>query len=454
MRTSGTNSADMTTGTIWKHLVKFAVPMMIGMLFQQLYNTIDSVVVGRFVGKEALAAVGSTTVIINTLIGLFSGLSAGATVGISQNFGAKNYEGMRKVVNTAILMTFALGILFTILGIIIVKPMLRLMSTPEDVMAQASTYLRVYFCGISGLMLYNMGAGILRAVGDSKRPLYFLIFSALTNTVLDLVFVVLFRLGVAGVAIATSVSQAISAVLVLYILSLPNEICRIGWKHIRIDMPSLRLIFRIGLPSALQMGITSFSNVFVQSYVNAFGSDAMAGWSCYNKLEGVAFIPTQCISLATTTFVGQNFGAGDLKRARHGTKIAVILCSSSCAILSGIMIAFSTPLVQLFSTDSAVIEYGSYFIRFISLFVVIHCISQVLAGALRGYGITRETMIMLLISFVVTRQIYLYIATRLSHGRWVIAFAYPEGWICCTLLVCSYYLFVDWKKKAVSAKDT
>jgi len=294
-------SMDMTQGVIWKQLIMFAVPLLIGQLFQQLYSTVDSVVVGRFVGKEALAAVGSTGNIINALISFFGGLSMGGTVVISQFFGAKNEKGVHSAVHTILALTFFCGIFVTALGVFATPYMLKWMNTPGDVIGQAQEYLRIYFSGVMGLMVYNLGSGILRSVGDSRRPLYFLIFSAMTNLVLDLLFVVGFGWGIAGVAYATIIAQFLSAVLIIIVLCRSHECYRLVWKDLHIDGAVLRRVLKIGLPTGLQQGITSLSNVFVQSYMNAFQSSCMAGYASYQRLDAFAWLPMMCIGMANTT---------------------------------------------------------------------------------------------------------------------------------------------------------
>ena len=314
----GKKDTDMTVGGIPRLLVTFALPLMIGNVFQQLYNTVDSIIVGNFVSKQALAAVGCTGPIINTLIGVFAGLAAGAGVVISQYYGAKDRERLSRSVQTTIVLTAIMCVILTGIGVAMTPLMLRLMDTPEDVMGAASEYLRIYFWGISGMLLYNIGAGILRAVGDSTHPLYFLIFSATTNTVLDYLFVKVFSFGIAGAAIATIVSQALSAVLVMRMLILSKEDYRVDLRALRLDGTTLKRICEIGIPSSLQMGVTAVSNVFVQSYINRFESSCMAGWAAYNKLDAFAMLPLMGFSMAVTTFVGQNYGAGKLDRARKG----------------------------------------------------------------------------------------------------------------------------------------
>ncbi|MBR1606700.1 MAG: MATE family efflux transporter, partial [Clostridia bacterium] len=341
-------SVDMTQGTIWKLLLSFAVPMLIGQIFQQLYSAVDSVVVGRFVGKEALAAVGSTGSVINSLIGFFTGLAMGAGVVISQSFGAKDEKGVHDAVHTALLLTLLASIFVTVLGVSVTPTLLRWMETPEDVLGEAITYLRIYFAGVAGLMFYNIGSGILRAVGDSRRPLYFLIFSASMNVVLDLLFVVVFRLGVAGVAYATILSQFLSALLTLWVLSRSAECYRFVPRDLRIHSHVLRRMLVVGLPSGLQNSVVSFSNVFVQAYINAFQSSCMAGWASYNRLDAFAWLPMMCIGMANTTFVGQNLGAGKIDRAKKGTKTAVLLAYAGTAVIVAALMLFADDALKLF----------------------------------------------------------------------------------------------------------
>lgn len=429
----------MTNGPIWKHLLNFSIPMAIGLLFQQLYNTVDTIVVGRFVGKEALAAVGSTGSIINMLVGLCAGLATGAGVIISQCYGAHDDKRLRSAVHTTIGVTFIMCIAATAVGVAIVVPMLNFMSTPQDVFPQAQEYLTIYFAGITGLLIYNMGSGILRAVGDSTRPLYFLIFSALANIVLDLLFVIVFKLGVAGVAYATVISQCLSAILILVTLTKTDAPYGIKWKELRIEKHMLKSIFSIGLPSGVQQAITSFSNVFVQSYINAFGSACMAGWSTYNKIDIFVIIPVQSIALASTTFVGQNFGAQKPERLKKGVRQALISSLVITAILAVVVMIVKVPLLELFTPDKDIIYYGSYFIMLISPFYVTICFNQIFAGALRGIGNAKTPMIIMLIAFVFFRQLYLF-ANQLLGGTFeIMALAYPMGWILCSVLMVIAY---------------
>lgn len=441
----------MTEGVIWKTLLRFTIPMAIGLLFQQLYNTVDSIVVGQFVGKEALAAVGSTTSIVNMLVGFCMGLSTGATVIISQSYGAHDHKKLHDAVHTTMVITFIMGVAATFLGLFAVKPMLRMMKTPADVFGEADAYLTIYFAGISGLLVYNMGSGILRAVGDSRRPLYYLFFSAVVNVVLDLLFVIKFNMGVAGVAYATIIAQFMSSALVLYSLTRTDQPYGIKWRNLGIRKDMLKNILDLGLPAGVQQAITSFSNVFVQSYINAFGSACMAGWTSYNKLDAYVLIPMQAIAMASTTFVGQNYGAGRLDRARKGAQQALGMSMVITAVLSVAVIVFSRPLLRLFTPDQEVIEYGARFIMLISPFYITTCFNQIYAGALRGIGQSKILMVIMLFSFVVFRQLYLLINSFFGGGFTMIALAYPAGWVLCSILMAIVYQRSPLSKRNVHA---
>ncbi len=431
---------DMTSGFIYKHIVIFSLPLLAGNIFQLLYNTVDSFVVGNYVGKEALAAIGSTTPLINTLVGFFMGISTGGGVVIAQHFGAGNIVRLKKTVHTMIAATFILGLLFTALGIAFTPFMLRLMSTPDDVFASSAEYLKIYFAGLEGLMLYNMGSGILRAVGDSKRPVYFLVLTSILNVVLDLFFVLVLKTGIAGVAYATIISEAVSAILILAVLFTSKECCKISIKELKIDLKELKKVLKVGLPGGIQMAITSFSNVFVQGYINHFGSSCMAGWASYGKIDQFAILPMQSISMASTTFVGQNFGAHKLDRVRRGVNVSLILSCAVTAILALPLMFFSRPLTALFNKDAEVIYYGSYFLRANSLFYILCCVNQIYAGSLRGLGNATVPMFIMLGSFVVFRQIYLFVITHITTAFFPVAVAYPVGWVLCSAIMTIYYL--------------
>ena len=443
-----TTTRNMTEGSIAGQVILFALPLMLGNVFQMLYNTVDSIVVGNFVGTQALAAVGSTTMIVNMMVFFFNGFSTGAGVVIANYFGARNLKALHKAIETTMAATFVLSVLFTLAGVSAVRPMLRFMATPEDVFGEATTYLQIYIGGISGLLIYNMGSGILRAVGDTMRPLYFLVMTSVLNILLDLLFVLGFHCGIEGVAWATVLSQFISALLILALLTRSDDIYRLSWHDLRIDRAILGSIFAIGLPAGIQSVITAFSNVFVQFYINFFGSSCMAGWSCYNKLDQFVMLPMQSMSMAATTFVSQNIGAGREERANRGTVITVSMAVGVTAVIVALLCLFAAPAVGLFSPDESVIAYGVRFIRANCFFLLFNCVNHVLAGALRGRGDSRGPMIIMLLSFVGIRQIYLFAVTRfVANTPLLVGFGYPVGWTTCCIIEVTYF-FLRWRRPA------
>ncbi len=442
-----TGAVDMTSGSIIRLLISFAVPLLLGNLFQQLYNTVDILVVGNFVGTQALAAVGSTTNIINTIIMFFNGLSIGAGVIISRYYGAHDDGKLHLAVETTLTLTFISGVLCTALGVYLSPFLLRFMATPDDVLPEASVYLRIYFSGVSGLLIYNMGSAILRAVGDTRRPLMFLIFSSFLNIGLDLLFVISFHLGIAGVAYATILAQFISAILVLFILTRTRDNYGFVWKDICIDKAMLKQILIVGFPTGLQQSVTSFSNVYVQSYINSFGSSCMAGWSCYTKIDQFIFLPLQSMSQAATTFVSQNIGAKNVKRAKQGSNTALILSVSIIFCSACVIWLFAPTMVSLFNRDPEVLYYGTLFLRLCVFFTITACVTQVYAGTLRGIGDAKTPMVIMLLSYVLFRQIYLYLITRVMNNPYTVGLGYPAGWIVCSLLTWLYYKFSGWEKK-------
>lgn len=438
---------DMTEGSIARHVIMFALPLLAGNLFQQLYNMVDTWVVGNYVSNEAFSAVGSVGPIINTLIGFFTGLSSGSGVVISQYYGAHQPEKVKKAVHTAIVLTFILGAILTVVGLVLIPTMLTLMKTPAEVRPESTAYLTIYFSGIMGLLVYNIGAAILRAVGDSRRPFYFLVVSACINTVLDLVFVLQFHMGVRGVALATIIAQGISAVLVMVVLARTQSDIHLDVRALAIHGETMKKIIRVGIPAALQMSITAFSNVFVQGYINFFGADCMSGWTAYNKLDQLMFLPMQSVAMAATTFVGQNLGHGNVERAKRGTRTALLL-SMGMTVLMVPLIIFAPQFTAFFNSKPEVVAYGARFLRNLSPFYVLCCINQVYAGSLRGAGDSRAPMVMMLGSFVLFRQIYLYVmANFISNTIMPIAMGYPAGWLVCSLATMIYYHNVKLEKK-------
>ncbi len=431
---------DMTEGSIVRHLINFAVPLLVGNIFQQLYNMVDTWVVGNYVSNEAFSAVGSLGPIANMLIGIFMGLASGAGVVISQYYGAKRYDKVQDTVHTSIVMTLVLAVIFTVVGIVMTPYMLRFMKTPDNVFPESHAYLTIYFAGIIGLMIYNIGSGILRAVGDSKRPFYFLVVSAVLNTILDLVFVLVFHMGVRGVALATVLAQGVSAVLVLIALLRSHTCIRLDIHHLKMHWDMLGKIVKVGIPAAIQMAITSFSNVFVQSYINYFGADCMSGWTAYAKIDQLILLPMQSLALSSTTFVGQNLGRNFVDRAKKGIRISLALSVAATVLLMLPVIFFAPSFVAFFNDKAEVIEYGSMLLRWLSPFYVLCCVNQIYSGALRGAGDTRAPMVILLCSFVLFRQLYLYImANFISNTIIPIGMAYPAGWLVASALTLIYF---------------
>lgn len=439
---------DMTHGNIVKQIVGFAIPMAIGLLFQQLYNTVDMIIVGQFAGKQALSAVGGTTTIINTLVGFCSGLATGAGVVVSQYFGKHDKEGVERSVSTAFTLSIFLCVIMTVLGCALAKPMLLLLNTPSDVIQPATEYLLVYFAGISGLLMYNMLTGIMRAVGDSKRPLIFLIISSVLNIGLDLLFVAVFHWGALGAGIATIISQFVSAIMALIALVITKADYRINLKKIFIEKSILKKILAIGLPSGFQMAITSLSNVFVHSYINAYGTDVMAGYSIHLKLDHFIVVPAQAFALATTTFIGQNFGAENYKRAHKGNNVSLLLSVCVSAVMSLLFYIFARPLSSAFTSENAVLDYSVFFSQTVVPYYFLMAITQNYAGALRGMNKSKTPMFIMLASFVGLRQLTLFIVSKVFPGNlFPIAMVFPLGWLVAALsLLISYYLSPAIKK--------
>ena len=444
---------DMTQGHITQHIVTFAIPLLIGNIFQQLYNTVDTWVVGNFVNEYAYAAVGSVGPIINMLIGVFVGLSSGAGVVISQYYGAKRYDKVHDTVHTAIGMTLIMGILFTGIGIALIPFMLELMKMPPEVRPEATVYLTIYYSGLLGLMLYNIGSGILRAVGDSQRPFYFLVICAIMNTVLDLLFVLGFRMGVEGVALATILSQGVSAVLVIGTLLRTQECIQLKLRDLKLHWDMLKKIIKVGIPAALQMAVTAFSNVFVQSYINYFGSSCMSGWTTYAKVDQLLFLPMQSIALASTTFVGQNLGCGQVDRAKEGVKQSLWIAIGSTVVLMIPVLIFAPHIVKFFIDEPAVIEFGTLFLRWMTPFYLLCCFNQIYSGSLRGAGDTKAPMVIMLTSFVLFRQVYLFFMSQICNEIIPIAMSYPAGWLLCSTLSTIYFHKVNLGKSRL-VEDT
>ena len=444
----GKQGNGITEGVIWKQLLIFFFPILFGTFFQQLYNTVDAVIVGRFVGKEALAAVGgSTGTLINLLVGFFVGLSSGATVIISQFYGGGREKRVSEAVHTAIAFSLACGIGLMVVGIVFSPFALRAMGTPEDIMQYSLSYIRIYFLGIIPNLIYNMGAGILRAVGDSKRPLYYLMASCFTNIVLDLVLVVWLRLDVRGAAIATIASQLVSAVLVVIRLFKTEDSYRLVVSKIKMNLYMVMRIVRIGLPAGLQSVMYSASNIIIQSSVNSLGTDTVAAWTAYTKIDSVYWMIISALGISITTFVGQNYGAGKMDRVKRGIYVCLGLSFLITTILSILMYVGGGYIYLMFTSDAAVIEKGIEILHFlVPTFVTYVCV-EVLSGALRGTGDCWIPMIMTAVGVCALRVIWVIIAVPLRPDILTVVFSYPLTWSITSILFLVYfYCFSSMKK--------
>lgn len=441
---NASRTLDMTTGSIWRNMVAFAVPVFLGQLFQQLYNTADSVIVGNFVGKEALAAVSSSGNLIFMMTGFFTGLSLGAGVVISRYFGAKDYETMSTAIHTNIAFGAVCGVVMTVLGVVLTPQILVWMNTAEDVLPLSVIYFRTYFLGAFFSLMYNTCMGILRAVGDSRTPLFYLIFSSVVNVVLDLLFVGPMQMGVAGAAIATVISQAVSAVLCFIKLLRTAGPEQVIPKKIGFDLPLLKQVAGQGLPSGVQNSIISIANVVVQSNINTFDTDAIAGCGSYSKVEGFVFLPITAFTAAITTFVSQNLGARQYKRARQGAVFG-IACATVLAELLGALLYFICPaVIRLFNDDPEVVRYGVLQMRTECFFFFALAFAHGVSAVMRGAGRAKMPMFTMLGCWCILRVSYITVALRYWPEIQTIFWAYPLTWCVSCVVFLIYYLKVDW----------
>lgn len=434
----------MTEGSIYKQIVRFSFPIFCGNLFQQLYNMVDSLIVGNFVGKESLAAISSTGSLIFLLVGLFTGIFSGAGVVISKYFGAGDTKKVQASIHTSLAFGIISGILMTIVGTWLAPQILKLMGTPPAVFHEAVIYVRIYFSGIITVVLYNTANGIFQAVGNSKSPLYYLIISSIINVILDLLFVIVFKMGIAGAAIATVIAQSVSVILAFYNLTHTTDVHRVNLKKIRIDKVLLKEILSMGIPSGVQNSVIALANIVVQSNINVFGATAVAGCGSYSKIEGFVFIPVTSFAMSMTTFIGQNLGAQKYERAKKGTYFG-IATSTIIAESIGVIFFLAAPtLISLFSSDPQVIEYGTLQARTIAPFFFLLAFSHCIAGILRGAGKSTVPMIVMLLCWCIIRVTYITIATKLVPEINVIFWAYPLTWTLSSIIFLVYYLKSKW----------
>ncbi len=435
----------MIEGPIWRGLLSFAFPIFVGSLFQQFYSTADALIVGNLINKEALAAVSSSGNLIFLMVGFFNGMAMGAGVLISRYYGAKDYPRMRIAIHTDLAFGLLCGIFLTGAGVLLTPHLLRLMGTPANVLPSSIAYFRTYFLGSMASFLYSISTGILQAMGDSRRPLFFLILSSIVNVGLDLLFVGVFHGGVASAAGATVISQVISAVLCLLLLThLADENCRVNLRQVRIDGGMLRMIVRLGVPSGVQNSVINLANVIVQANINAFGDSAMAGCGSYAKIEGFAFLPVTCFSMGLATFVGQNLGAKQYDRTKAGARFGLV-CAGLMAELIGVTIWLSAPhLISLFNSDPEVVAFGVRQARVISLFYGLVALNHCVAGILRGAGRAVVPMVIMMAVWCVLRVTWITFAVRMWHTITVVFVAYPMTWTVSLILFFIYYAKADW----------
>jgi len=434
----------LTEGKISKKILLFAFPIFLGNLFQQLYNVVDSLVVGNVLGKEALAAVSSTGSLIFLIVGFLGGIFVGASVIISHHYGANDKEKLSIAVHTTIAAGFVAGIIITIIGVGFTPWFLKLMKTPDDVFGNAVTYLRIFFSGGIWMVMYNACLGIFQAIGDSKRPLYYLIIAAIINVVLDILFVAVFGFGIEGAALATVISQFVSAVLAFVKLTRVDEPYKIVIKRIRIDFDMLKNLMKIGIPTGVQNSVIALANVIVQSNINSFGSVAMAGSGSYSKLEGFSFLPITSFSVALTTFIGQNLGAKKYDRVKKGARFGVIAGVSLAEIVGITIWIFAPVFIRIFNSDPEVIKYGVMHARTTSLFYFLLSLSHCLSGILRGAGKTKIPMYVMLISWCLIRISYITIMVRIIPDIRVVYWAYPLTWSISSIIFIIYNKKTNW----------
>ena len=435
----------MTEGSIFKPIIKFSIPLILGNLFQQLYNTVDTIIVGNYIGSDALAAVGSTSSLIQLLLAFCMGVSAGAGVIIAQYYGARDKANMKIAVHTTIAIAFIAGAVLTVLGIIFTPAILRVMGTPEEIIGSSISYLRIYFWGMLFSVVYNLAAGILNAVGYSAKSLQFLMIAASSNVVLDVLFVVIFKMGVEGVAIATNIAQGLAFVFILRFMIRSNEMFHLNLREIRLDKSMLGKIIKVGIPTGIQNAVVGLANVTVQSSVNSFGPTVMAAYAAYVKIDGFNILPVLSFSMAIATFVGQNIGAGEYERVRKGKWAALVLGVGYTLLSSTFILLFGKQLLGIFVNEIEVIELGRYIMMFFCPFYFLLSIMHMLAGTIRGTGKTIPPMIIILVSMCLFRIVWLNVVWPMfGEMKWIFM-VYPLSWLIGATLMILYTWKGNWR---------
>ncbi len=440
MKALNLNSNGITEGVIWKQILAFFFPILFGTFFQQLYNTADAIIVGQFLGKEALAAVGGGTgTAINLLIGFFTGLASGATVVISQHFGAKNEERVSAAIHTAIALALVGGLIISVLGYAFTRPILVAIGTPDDVLPLAVSYMQIYFLGGIPVVMYNMGAGIFRAMGDSRSPFYFLLASCLTNIVLDLLFVGVFGMNVEGAAIATVISQVLSMVLIFVTLMRRNDGAKLRIRKIKFDRSLLSQMLMIGFPAGIQSIMYTISNLIIQAAINQYGTDTAAAWAGWSKLDQIFWMFINAFSIAITTFVGQNYGAGKIDRAKKGVRTVTMMAAVSTLVIEAGYFLIGRYGLMLFITDSAVLEIGVAIMKYIVPWYITYIAIELLSGAIRGAGKSLIPTLISVFGICVLRIVWIYVVPLFDNTIFGVLFSYPFSWVVTSLLFIIYY---------------
>lgn len=440
---------QITEGVIWKQLLIFFFPILMGTFFQQMYNTVDTIIVGRLVGTEALAAVGATGPLVSMVNGFFIGVSSGATVVLSQAYGAGDRKGVSDSIHTGVALSLVLGVMLTAIGICLGGRVMGWMGTPENCMADATTYLRIYFAGSIGTVVYNMGAGILRAMGDSKRPMLFLMVTCILNVVLDLLFVAVLHMGVAGAALATVLSQMISAVLPIVVLLRQKE-DRLELRKLRIERSLLGRILRIGIPAGLQFVTFDFSNILIQSGVNSFGDITMAAWTAHGKTDALTWMVTGAFGVSITTFVGQNFGAQKYSRIRKGTWTCLAMGVVTVAALDALLLAFRTPILGIYTDNPEVIAVGSMVMLSIMPYEFLFMPIEVFAGTMRGVGNSLMPTLITGSCVCLFRVVWLMTAVRHWHSLKTLTLSYPLSWALAAAVFLMVYFKGNWLRRRIT----
>ncbi len=448
-------TTNLTKQSITKALVTYFLPVWAGAFFQLFYNTADAVIVGNFLGKDALAAVGGpAAIMVNLFVGFFVGLGSGATVLVSQFFGANDKENTNKSVHAAMALGIFSGVIMMILGIGFSLPVIKLMGTPEELIDMSMQYLNIYFAGIIFTVIYNLGGSILRAVGDSRRPLVFLVISSITNVILDIVFILVIPLGVAGAALATIISQALSAVLIVIALSKTNESYKLYIKKIRPHFNLLKTMMRIGIPSGLQVSVYTISGLIIQSVINSFGTDTIAAWSAFSKVDGIIWMTLNAVGITITTFVGQNFGAGNIDRVRKCVRLGMLFSLAIVVTLCFSMMLFAPNLLQIFVSDINVINIGVAMMIHMVPYYFLWVPIEIFGGTLRGAGSTLIPAIIQVFGVCGIRIVWMFVVVPLNPSVELVCLGYPVSWFLTSLTLFVFYKKGNWISEGLNRLQT